>query len=337
MARSISRRYAQTFDALFVRLGESRVELGVLEQQHEEHEARGQQPVGPADIETEIETAGVEHCGKGNVEDPRAHHDHEPQVEHGMRAPAPQEKQRHQAEEPYAGNDTDHRRRIAVTLHDRRQVRLAYGGKGHSTNHGKQRHRNTPQDRRARVSLWRARRVNLPVEERVRDHEKREPRVPEHVQPGGALRSGAEQPGRREQPGEAQGMRNGNEGGEEVTPREHQQSARSQDAVLTEQQDRGDQVIDDLRGLIDRDESDHRRKRHFGKGHRRQEDDRRDPDDRSREPAIAGSSWQRRQEKRALVRQVARHPSPSTAIGIAGSAPPSSSARISSAGIGRAK
>src|SRR3989441_12224008 len=74
----------------FVRLDEPSVELAVLEQQHHEHKARRQQPIDPAGIETEVETAGVKDRGERDIEEPRAHHDHEPQVEHRVR-PAPPE------------------------------------------------------------------------------------------------------------------------------------------------------------------------------------------------------------------------------------------------------
>ena len=268
----------QALDALFVRLGEPRVERGVLEQQHQQHEARGQQPVDPPDIETEIETAGVEHCGERDVEDPRAHHDHEPQVEHRMRAPPPQEKRAREAQSPDAGNDTDHRRRIAVALHDRRQMRLAGRGEGSPS---RPRARSAAaiarQDRGARVPLRRRRRVDASGRgARRRSREAGTARARTcTARRCSAVRRRAGRSARTG-PGKVRRVRNGDERGEEVAAGEHQQPARSQDAELTEQQDRGDQVVDDQRGLIDRDERADRRKRHLGEGHRRQKDRRGD-------------------------------------------------------------
>ena len=97
---------------------EREVELAVLDQQHHQHEARGQEPVDPTGVEAEVEPAGVEDRGERDVEEPGAHHDHEPEVEHRVRPAPPERDQGDQAEPPDARDDADHGGGVVVAPHD---------------------------------------------------------------------------------------------------------------------------------------------------------------------------------------------------------------------------
>jgi len=125
--------------------------------------------------------------------------------------------------------------------------------------------------------------------------------MPEHVQPGRALGPGAQQAGRREQAGEREHVRDGHDGGEEVTAGQYEQRPRSQETELTEQQDRRDQIVDRKRRLIDRDEGPDRRERHLGERHRGEKDRGGHQHDREGEPTLAPLGRQGRQEYPASV------------------------------------
>ena len=280
--------------ALLVRLGEPRVQRVVLDEQHEEHERRGQEPVGASRVEAQVEPAGVEHGGQPDVEGPRADDDDEPQVEHGVRPPPPEDDQRDERRRPDRGDDADHRRRVAVALHDRGQVLASRRGQRGEARDDDKCQGDASQDQRTRRARRQRCRDLNPVEQRIGDHEQRKPRVPEHVQPRGALRSGAEKAGGREQARKSQRVRDRDEGGEEVRAGQRQQPTRLQDAELAVEKPCGDEVIDDERRLIRRNERGYRRERDLGKGQRRQKDRGGHPHRHSREPAIAGSRWQRR-------------------------------------------
>ena len=120
------------------------------------------------------------------------------------------------------------------------------------------------------------------------------------VQPHQA-RTCAEPPPRREQPGEGQRMADGHGRGEEVAAAQHQQRARAQDAVLAEQQHRGDEVVDDQRRLVDRDERGHRRQLDGGEWRQRAEDPRGDEQHGKRAPALRRTGGLVQQERGAVV------------------------------------
>ncbi len=214
------------------------------EQQHQEHEARRQQPVDPAGVEAEIPAAGVEDRGQRDVEDPCAHHDHEPQVEHRVRPAPPQDDQREEAQCPDARADKNHRRGVAGALDDRREeVPSRRDEEGDPTRDDGNR-RDTGQDSDPGSAPRPASLAPGVLEQHVRDDEERESAVPEHVQPGGGLRPGAEETGRREQAGERERVRDGDEGREQVAAGQHEQRPRPQDTELTKEQTRGDQIVD---------------------------------------------------------------------------------------------
>ena len=140
---------ALTFSPLaVVRLDQPRVEHPVLEQQHHEHEAGRQEPVDPAGVEAEVETAGVQHDGQADVEEPRAQHDHQPHVENRVRPAPPEDAEGEEAEAPDERDDRGHRRCVVVVPHDRGQPALAGGRQERERAGDDQRRRGATEDRK---------------------------------------------------------------------------------------------------------------------------------------------------------------------------------------------
>jgi hypothetical protein len=81
-------------------------------------------------------------------------------------------------------------------------------------------------------------------------------------------------------------VRDGHESGEEVAACQHQQRPRAQNAELSGQQDRRDQIVDHEGRLADRNEGRDRRERHFRKRRRRDKDCHRYEHGRQREPLL---------------------------------------------------
>ncbi len=138
-------------------------------------------------------------------------------------------------------------------------------------------------------------------EQHIGDHHPRKDDVPADVEPCRRLRAGAEQPGRSEYPGEGQRVRHRHQAAEQITAGQHQQCPRTQDAELSEQQDRGDQVIDQERRFIGRHKGRHHRQLDLGERCDRDEDDKRQQRDCSRQPPIAPRRRHRRQEDSAIA------------------------------------
>ena len=123
------RRSSAVFAAVaLVRLDQQRVQPAAFQQQHHQHEARCQQAIDPAGIEAKVEAAGIEDGAERDVQDPRAHHHHQPQVEHRLRPAPPHRDQGKQAERADGGHHDDHRRSVAVALHDGRKRVMALRG-----------------------------------------------------------------------------------------------------------------------------------------------------------------------------------------------------------------
>jgi hypothetical protein len=132
-------------------------------------------------------------------------------------------------------------------------------------------------DRLARVQIVRS----VALQGRIGQDKNGKPGMPDDVEPSGALGTGPEQSGRREYAGEGQRVYKGDGGGEQIAAGEDEESGQSQEAKLAEEQDRRDQVADDQRGFVSRNESGngselHRRvwqrsdKERRGRQHRRQ-------------------------------------------------------------------
>jgi hypothetical protein len=176
-----------------------------------------------------------------------------------------------------------------IVLHDRRQEALAERGEQRESTGDHERDGGAAEDREGRTAGSAARGAARDLEPCVGDDEEREADVPEHVEPGCALRSGAEQAGRREETGERERVRDGHERGEQVGARQHLQGTGSQDAELTEQQHRRHQVIDHQRGLVDGNEGPDLPERTPGEWRQRQKDRSGCEHDREREPALAAA------------------------------------------------
>ena len=69
--------------------GQLGLKCDVVEQQHGEHEGRGAEAVDPPGIEAEIVSRNVDHRRQCDVEQPRAQHHHQPDVDQRMWPPQP--------------------------------------------------------------------------------------------------------------------------------------------------------------------------------------------------------------------------------------------------------
>jgi hypothetical protein len=96
---------------------------------------------------------------------------------------------------------------------------------------------------RSRARPYRRCREVGSLEPRIGEDEQREARVPEHIEPGGALRAGPEQTRRREEPGKGERMKNRDERREYVRACEDQHRARAHDRVLAEEKGGRDESL----------------------------------------------------------------------------------------------
>jgi hypothetical protein len=285
-----------------VRRHQPRIQPRVLDQQHGQDEADGGQAVDAPGVEADIEAAVVEHRGEADIEEPRAHHHHQPQVEHGMRPPQPERAQRDEAQAPHARDDEDQRGRVAIARHDRRQRGVPGRGEERERKDHRERRGGREANRRARAPAER----RLVLQDYIGDDGEREAAVPEHVQPGGGLRTGAEQAARREQPREAEGMADRHPGAEQVSAAEREQRPRAQDADLREQQRRRQQIGAHQRRLIDRNEGGNRGELHLRERHGEQEERRGGGHDAERDPSLGEVRRQARQEQAPRGRATGR-------------------------------
>ena len=116
--------------------------------------------------------------------------------------------------------------------------------------------------------------------------------VRRNVQPRGALRSGPQQTGLRENLREGQRVRNNDQRREQIAARQDIECARARYRVLAEQQRRRNEVADEHQGLLDQDEAREiypsgPRKRQGRQEHSKQEDA-----NRERHTALGCSCWQ---------------------------------------------
>ncbi|MFK4673424.1 hypothetical protein ABIF37_005827 [Bradyrhizobium diazoefficiens] len=229
-----------------------RLEADILDQEHREHEGRRAEAVEAADVEAEIEARDVHDRRECDIEQPGAHHDHEPDVDHRMRPAEPERDEGGKAERPYEGYDADHGRHVvAVAQQDREQIvpggddpgEDGHGG-GDAEHDGADRPDCRAADPGAAVGL---------LQPGIAQHEHREAAVPDHVEPDRGLPARAEKSGRGEQSGEGEGMNQRRGGGEQIAAREPQQRAGPQDRKLRQQQHRGDDVAYGEGRLIARD------------------------------------------------------------------------------------
>ena len=180
------------------------------------------------------------------------------------------------AQRPDADDDADHRRRVAVALHDRGSDCWPAVARYASRAYGDAKRRTTPRELLQygcdAPMGWRSR-LARGARRRSRTAGSRHARTCTAT----PCSAGRRRAGRwREKTGKGQRVRDADEGGEEVAAGEHQQSARelrkpnwpnSRTAVI--------RSLIDERGLIDRNECPDRRERHLGERHRREEDRRR--------------------------------------------------------------
>jgi hypothetical protein len=124
--------------------------------------------------------------------------------------------------------------------------------------------------------------------------------MPKHVEPGGGLRSCAEQPGRRKQAGKSQHVHRSEHGREQVSAGEHEQSARAQYGELSVKQDRCDQIVDCERRLVDRHEGPYLGQLSASKWKRGAENKQRKQNDDKGSPVVTALRRHGREEYRLL-------------------------------------
>ncbi len=255
-----------------VRGDQSGVQDAVLDQQQQQDETRAGQPENASRIKAEVVASVVEHRAERDIADPDAQHHHQPDVDRQMRLAAPEHGQGHQAEAPRGAGHYPHGRGVVVGHHDRRQPVLACRGQRDARNRRAQ-HRGDDERRGPPLERAGGEAIRLAFfpdfQQGVGHHEQRKARMPEHVDPGGALRPGAEQATGCEQPRERQQVPGGGGGREQVPARQRQHGARTRDDELAEQQDGGDQIIEDERRFVGRNERWKLRQLHLGKRHHR--------------------------------------------------------------------
>ncbi|NKA55940.1 hypothetical protein GO296_04653 [Ralstonia solanacearum] len=255
--------------------GQPRVQDTVLDQQQQQNEARPHQPENASGVEAEVVASAVEHGTERDIADPDAQHHHQPDIEGEMRLAAPQHGQGHHAKAPCRAGHHPHDRRIAIRHHDRGQPVLARRGQcdacARRAQHGGDDEHGCPPLERAGGEA-----VRFPVfphfEHGIGHHEQRKARMPEHVDPGRALRPRTEQAPGCKQPGERQQVPDRGGCREQVAARQRQHGARTRDGELAEQQGGGHQVIENERRFVGRDERRKLRQPHLGKRHHRDED-----------------------------------------------------------------
>jgi hypothetical protein len=251
-----------------------------LQQQRNQHDARGDQPVDPACIKAEIIPRRPDDRRKGDVHEPGAHDDHQPKVEdRGL--PSPQGNEHQQRDHPIrrtdALGDAD---RVVPVADELRQQRLA-GGR-HDGEHAYERDdaEDGGSNHPSESSLGGADR-RLPAQDHIGEHEQREAAVPELIEPRGRLRTGTQEPGRCEDTRKGQNVRDDHQGVEQVPGRERQHGARANLDEMIEKQHRGNQIADEQRRLVGRDEGRHRGERYShirNRGKERDEQERQEQD-----------------------------------------------------------
>jgi len=225
-----------------------------------------------------------------------------------VRPPPPQDCEREEAQHPRARQYDAAHGSDAAALHDRGQKLVAPRGQEREPEHQGENRRNAGKNGGAGVPARSAagRLGSLVFERRVSDDGEREAAMPERIQPRRALGPGAEQACRREKAGEAERVRNGYGGCEQIAARKHEERARAQDVELAEQQHCRDQIVDHERGFVDRDKGPDLRERQLRERCRGEKDDDGREHDHQREPPLAAPRRQRRKEYAGLVRQPTR-------------------------------
>ena len=217
-----------------------------------------------------------------------------------MRLADPQIDQRREAEAPRRRYHAEHQRRVMTAAQQYRQKVMLGGDDPGERGHRDSNRNDARNDRAAgRAPYFRA--VVRCFQQRIAENQKRKSAVPDHVEPDGGLRAGAEKPVGGEQAGKSQGVNDRSDGGEQISAREQQHRARTGNCKLRKQQHRGDQVIDGQRRLIARNECRDRCKRHAGKRYRAGEQHRRYADHGERGHTIAARRGHGREKDVALV------------------------------------
>ena len=103
-------------------------------------------------------------------------------------------------------------------------------------------------------------------------------------------------------PGNDKRMHGRHQRGEQITAGEQAQSVRARQLALAEQKYCRDQIVDQQRRLIDRNECRHRQQRHLGERRQDEKNHGRGGNDRVSESALATAGGQARQDVRPLLR-----------------------------------
>lgn len=177
-----------------------RLEADIFDQEHREHEGRRAEAVDTTGVEAEIEARHVDDRRQRDVEQPCAHHHHEPDIDDRMRTAEPQRDQRGEAQGPDKGHHADHDLRVtAIAQQDRKQVVLRSDDPGQD-DHDRDDADHAGVDRLACRARDPGAAVGL-LQPGVGQHAERKAAVPDHVEPDRGLLVGPQQPGRRKSPG----------------------------------------------------------------------------------------------------------------------------------------
>ena len=267
-------------------MGQLGLQGDVVDEQHRQDETCRAEPVNPADIKAEIESGHVDDRRQRDVEQPGAHHDHEPDVEHRMRPSEPQHQEGREAQRPHRRHDADHGGGVVAPAQQRRQDIVPGGDEPGQRRYRDDDGQRAGQDRGADRSADAGAAVFV-LQQGIAEHEQRKSAVPDHVQPDRCLRTCVQKPGRSEQARKGQGVNDRRRRGEKVPARQQQKRPRPQDAELRKQKNGRNDVAEGQRRLITRDKCRNRSERDSGKRHGTCEKGRRDADGRKRDRTIA--------------------------------------------------
>ena len=130
------------------------LQADIVDQQDGEHEARGAKAVDAAEIEADIESRHVQDRRQGDVEQPGAHHHHQPDVEDRMRPAKPQRRQCSEAEAPYRRYHAEHDGRVVTAAQQYRQTVVLRGDDPGERGHRDADRNDARNDRRAGRALY---------------------------------------------------------------------------------------------------------------------------------------------------------------------------------------
>ena len=187
---------ARQLGVAFLRDCESLIKAAVkaarFDKESDRHEASGKKAVKVAGIKSDVETPGIENRAECPVKHPGDDDNHQPQIEDGIRTPRSQDRQNSETKQQNRCVHNHHSGCVAVADQDSRQELMICSSEngqhanGCDSTSGGPNHIDGHAARRAPAHDL------APPEQRIADQEQRETPIPEHIEPGAALRVGTE-------------------------------------------------------------------------------------------------------------------------------------------------